>query len=704
MSTAQNSQSQTFLDTMARQRQVTAYVLLGMGAAIWITLAILGFVFKTKLVSEIFVFALVAPVFLACGVYQLVRKEGDTSLSNLDAARLVVLLLGASVGFAIAFDAFIRSIMWWEWLSGGLEKWQEPGAWRVWLVLFGGPLGLAIMFITLLLARSQEQTSPFMRRVLYGYNAIVSSLLMLMILVVINILAYLYIPKTSDWTATGLYTLSSEAENTLKNLEQPVKIYVLTDTRGDDVYHEVDLLLENFRAVSNKVTTEEVLRNKQPQRLAELAKRYNLADTRGLLVVSGSDAKELYQFIRLEDMIERPRGMMDPTERDKPPKFKGEDVLISTIQFLEGGKAKPVIYFTQGQGELDILGDMQGLRREDERATMLRDRLVNANYEVKGLRISPIGKGKGDDPRLVTAKEVPDDAAVVIVARPRSTMPADVVDALREYLSPKDPNKKKGKLVVLLNFDLGTDGKMLKTGLERLLAEFNVEVTNDRILAIKSDPDALNVIANPRITDRNPVAAAFWRGRVAIPMRGVRAIKPNQGGGPRPGADRYQAEILLATYADRVWPEPRLGDPTRILEDMIKNHPEELQDKYTTGLPVALAVSESQLPADAAHAALRGMGEEKPRMVVFGNATWAADGGMGRAAKNRMADETYALMASSIAWLRERPGNIGIPPKDRDTYAISNDTSLARLLLNPASFMFVGIFGVGLGVWAVRRR
>jgi hypothetical protein len=704
MSTSQRPQSEQWLDAMAKNREVTAYVILALGVGIWVALLILGLRYKSEIAAEIFVFGLVAPAFLGCGIFSLIRKEGTGSLSPRDAARLMVLILGASVGFAVFVEAFVRAIIWWDFMTGGLEKWQTAEAWRVWLVLFGAPFGLAIMFVTLLLARTEEQSDPFMRRVLYGYNAIVSSLLLLMILTVINILAYLYIPKRSDWTASGLYTLSSASENTLKFLEKPVKVYVLTDTRDDDLYNEIEALLENCHALSDKFTSEVVLRDKEPGRVVALARRYQLANTKGLLVVSGSEANELHQFIPLNDLIEYPRPSMDPSERDKPPKFKGEDALISAIRFLDEGKAEPVIYFTQGNGELDVSDSMQMELPPAQRARIMRDRLEKANYKIKGLRLSRVGAGQGDNPRLVTAKEVPDDATVVVVARPQTTLPAEVVSALRDYMSPKDPKKKKGMLVVLLNFDVGTDGKMLRTGLEGLLSEFSIEVTDDRILGFKEEPDALNVFANPQITDRNPVAAAFWRDRVAIPMRGIRAIKPSQGGGPRGGGGRYQAELLLATYNDRVWQESKLGDASKILNDWVENHPEELGKKLRVGLPVALAVSESQLPADPAHAGLRGMGDEKPRMVVFGNATWASDSALGRVSQGPGSQVLYSLMASSLAWLRERPGGIGIDAREPQMYTMSNQTNIPRLILYPASIMFIGIFGVGIGVWAVRRR
>ena len=62
-----------------------------------------------------------------------------------------------------------------------LEAWQGATWWHLWvclLALFGG---LALMFVSLLPARAVERTDPALRRLLYGYNAVLSGLLMLAI-------------------------------------------------------------------------------------------------------------------------------------------------------------------------------------------------------------------------------------------------------------------------------------------------------------------------------------------------------------------------------------------------------------------------------------------------------------------------------------------------------------------------------------------
>src|SRR5262249_5026104 len=132
-------------------------------------------------------------------------------------------------------------------------------------------------------------------------------------------------------------------------------------------------------------------------------------------------------------------------------------------------------------GEVDIWSSDPKDRAGGSR---LRVGLEQNNYEVRGLRLSPIKVEGSENPRDRTGTAVPDDAAVVVVAAPRSVLPGYVLAALRDYMNPKDAGKKKGKLIVLTDVQPGPDGRMVDTGLERFVGEFNVEVGNDRILAL----------------------------------------------------------------------------------------------------------------------------------------------------------------------------------------------------------------------------
>jgi len=62
------------------------------------------------------------------------------------------------------------------------------------------------------------------------------------------------------------------------------------------------------------------------------------------------------------------------------------------------------------------------------------------------------------------------------------------------------------------------------------------------------------------------------------------------------------------------------------------------------------------------------------------------------------------LIASSLAWLRERPENIGIEAKKREYYIMDPNANISRMIWLPFGLMMFSVVGLGLGVWVVRRR
>jgi hypothetical protein len=529
---------------------------------------------------------------------------------------------------------------------------------------------------------------------------VLSGLLLIMILIWTNILGYLWLPPASDWTKAQIYTLSTKSQNILKGLEKPLKVYVFVDSRDTQDYIDMMTLLDNATTISNKVEVEPVVVTRQPARASELMTKYSLVDAQGMLVVYGTGTDEEYQFIRMSDIVEQPMMMMGRRGGGERV-FKGEDALMTAINYLEEGKKKSIIYFTQGHGELDVTGSSEETR-PDRKAQRLAESLQKANYEVKGLRLGGIGKEKPDRLREAVGKEVPEDAAVVVVAGPQTAFAANEIEALRQFMNPKEASKKKGKLIILLDVVVGPNERMVQTGLEPLLKEFGVEAAPERILQPNvKNPDVVTIRINPRLPESNPLATAL-KG-FAVPMFDVRPVRPLTDA--RPGA--YQAEILAVAYSPAgLWPETNLSDPVRLVAKYEREEFRSVQEKATNTLPVGLLVSESSLPSGPPGA--MGQQDQKPRMVVFGDAGFASDQPLPGVQPGRGTAQVdflyYSLFASSLAWLRERPAAIGIEPKKRDEYKMNEDTDTGRLLWLPAGLMFVTVLGLGVGMWVVRRK
>src|SRR5579883_1948189 len=300
MATEHPDNTPGWLIALDRRRQETAYALFGLGAALLIAAAVLLFKYGWEAPLEFLACLAFGLVLLGSG-YAHMPKEGGTGAGNLNATRRLVLVIGGAFGFFLLVIAVGRAIGWMSYFAGGVEAWQGEGSWRIWLCVFLALAGLGVMFASLMLARTEERTNAVLRRSLYGYNAVLTGLLVLALLTILNIMVYVYVPKVWDWTSAGLYTLSSQSVNLLKHLEKPLKVYVLLSGREGQLAEDLRNLMDNCQTVSNKVEVEYLSRDRNLERLRELVRRYGLVESEGLLVVYGAEPDEQHQFIRSQE-------------------------------------------------------------------------------------------------------------------------------------------------------------------------------------------------------------------------------------------------------------------------------------------------------------------------------------------------------------------------------------------------------------------
>jgi hypothetical protein len=564
-----------------------------------------------------------------------------------------------------------------------------------------------LMFLSLQLARGDEHSGSGFRRLLYGYNAVLTGLLLFLILSIINALTYIpwgpfaWFNSTYYWATASIYSLSPQSEKVLEGLDKPVKIYVLI-TQRNELYHPIRALLDNCRSVNPSIQVKYLSPDLDQEEVNRLAQDYKFGGERaGVLIVYGSGDKSENRFIKPLDLINDSGPMMGRTKA--PQAFKGESAIISELNSMALGKEKPTIYFTQGDGEPDLADTQRG--RPGEGLGLLKERLQANNYTVKGLQFSPAG-GTAKNPDVVVSKTVPEDAFLVVIVAPHSKFEKFAIDALRNYMEPSDPKAGKGKLMVYMDVVLTADKSMENLGLEPFLGEFGVQVNNNRILSIAggeiSNPQRVIAIMNPErsVRQHNPVVDSFPFPSAFVLYNITRTVEAKPAG-PQSNP-RYRSELMMIVpqlQQQAAWAETNLQtDPVTLIQEY--NRKGELEKKIASDhLPVAVAVTEN-IPSAAGgpHAGMQG--DEKPRLIVFGN---------GSLVSNILVDKSnrtlnYDLFASCVAWLRERPTNIGIEPKNRDSYAFPVDANVGRMVGLPAMLMVVGIIGLGTGVWVVRRR
>jgi hypothetical protein len=603
----------------------------------------------------------------------------------------LILFAGTLVGLILVGVGFYLTMRWWGTFTTGMEEWRKNW-WQIALcfaTVFGG---LGTMFAALNLARGEERTNPSLRRLIYGYNAVLTGLLLLAILGVVNLLAYVpfkpfsYFNQTYDWTEANLYTLHPDSKAFLQKLEKPVKVFVILPEEFF-VTREVHTLMDNVKAATNKVEVEYLSPDLNWATVEGLMKKYDMPEREGLLLLYGTEPDVASEFIKIDELTNRQFNM--GADEKAHVEFKGENALIGKLSYLTEGKSKPKVYVTQGNGELEL--NNLDTSKIDVGMGLLRDRLARTNYDIQELKLD------------ATTDKVPDDAGIVVVARPTKPLPPAAVAALEKYMQGGAEAKKKGKMIVLLDVVRSLDGGMLQTGLEPLLAQYGVQPGNERIGCLQMrDPTVVPAVANPRA---NTPLATKYEGNL-IPFRTARPVRP-AATNPQAGSPYTVETILQAPTNFGVWLESNMeadmAARAAALRKMMATDVAELRKQLSPeDVPLVVAVSEAGPPPPPTgdpHEGLKPRAQE-PRLVVFGDTSWISN-------REMTSPELFDLFTGSLAWLRGRT-DVGAlaEPKDRKAFLIKKDKDEVywRLFFIPAGLITLGIVGLGAGVWVVRRR
>jgi hypothetical protein len=689
-------------EKLAAQRQNVAYGFVAVGLAL-LAIPISNVVLYRWQSLAFFIWgAALSLLVVGVGLWNLLSPVEGGPREQADRLRVTVLivlggtgLLTALLGLMLPFSSQPFSVTNYpEIFEGGVRKWRErenaTAVTRLVAALLGG---LVLMFIGLMQARTFERTSPNLRRLLYGYNAILTSILLVLIVGLINLLPYSgvrpfsYANEATDWTRAGIHTLHPATKNVLAELKQPVKVYVLGST-GDRVAFEMTALLDKCRAIDPQLSWEQLSRDRNGGAILELMQKYQLPDSEGVLIIYGTEPNTVHDFIKSNDLFEQ-KFSEEPGRRFV---FKGENALLNSLTFLSSGKSKAVVYFTQGNGELDFKESRS--ERIDVGMGALIEDLNRVNYQARELTVNP------------DTDKIPEDAEIVVVARPREEMPAKFVTALRDYLKGTNrKDNKKGKLMVL--FDVvqrGGKGPLVRTGLEALVAEYGVRIGDNRVInpSQPREPLVLNVIANPN--GKNPIARAFSNeseGVTPFVFYSARSVEPATTNPATPAPN--PAESLIIAYPMRRYlVDTELNaSPSGLVEELLRMPPDQARAKLTENPPsLAVAVTEGKAPPPIPnHDFMANPGQ--PRLIVFGDASWISN-----RLEQQVAPFHFNLFTSCLSWLAER-ADIGtrVPPTQHDLYRMKAAPGSGwRLMLLPGALMILGVLGLGVGVWVVRRR
>jgi hypothetical protein len=654
-------------------------------------------------------------LFVGVGLWQALTPPERAGVQDM---RLLVLVAGGLGGLIVAATTVWRTVRWWPLIfPADTPMAQSEGVWRLWLCIYLEILALAILFGSLLLARVDIRQNVVMRRLLFGYNAFLTGLLVLVTLVVVNVVVYATYPLNFEFTKTrGLYGLSDSSKNLLRSLKEEVHAYVLLSP-GHPLFNDTRNLMDNLQSYTRRLHASYLSPDRDREKYIQLARKYPVilreqemdeeVVGRGILLVYGPDVGEKapHAFVPVRDLFEVKSDPQDPTKRTLL--FKGEPVIMTQLRLLVNREVKPTIYFTQSNKEMDLEDKQQQLRAVgnmvlgDVRggAGLLLERLKKDNYEVRGLVWGPPPKRKVlGDLMEYTQKddgaphEVPADADVVIIAHPLIPFAKEQRAALERYMEKGGKEKKGGKLIVLSNTPVTRGGDIIDLGLEDLLKTYNVQLGKDFLMHVPQpqNRDPLTVIAVPPPGGRNKVAAEFQTSQFPLGDIGIgsasftRSVRPVV---PHGGA--YEVETMLQVGEKQngpVWPETdvtALKNPSAFAFNVAAGGLLE-QKQSKEPIPVAVGVADH---------------DGRARLAVFGDSRFASNLFV------RAPAPYYDFLTSTIEWLAERPENMGIKPKASGTFHLQADkVNQQRLVWLPLALILFTLVGLGLGVWVVRRR
>lgn len=286
-------------------------------------------------------------------------------------------------------------------------------------LLIGG-----IVFSGLWLLFQARETNWWGRRSTQaGTNAIAATLAVLIILGLVNFLGTRY-PMRVDFTETGLFTLAPQSQQLVRNLQQPVKVWIFDRNQNS----EDQELLENYRRQGQNFSFEYV----DPQVQPGLAQKFGVKNP-GEVHLEAGQKRQLLQTVNAEQRLSEVR-------------------LTNGIQQITSDRTAKV-YFLQGHGEYPV-SDGQGAFSQALNA------LAAKNYVTQ-----PIN--------LIQQSVVPQDATVLVVASPKRSLFPQEIKALNDYLN------RGGSLLLMIdpNTAPGLDSLLKNWGM-RLENRFAVDASN----------------------------------------------------------------------------------------------------------------------------------------------------------------------------------------------------------------------------------
>jgi ABC-2 type transport system permease protein len=471
------------------------------------------------------------------------------------------------------------------------------------------------------------------RSLKYGSNSIILIAAVVAIAFLVNILVGSLDIKW-DFTPNKLFSLTDVSKNLLKDLKTDVTIIGLFDdgkVGADGTYKELTDLLALYQKYDH-IKVEYIDPDKNPGIEKQLDEQGTMDLQKGDLIVKSTvNGKEKKKKLSSYDLFTT--TFDQSTFEQTVTGSAAEQGFTGAIKFVTSENT-PVVYFTQGHNEIDV----------DSEYTNVRNYLDKNNFEVQTLN-------------LITAGKVPDNAAMLVVAAPKSDLSANEKEAIAAYL------RTGGKVVFMFDY-LASDPDF--TQFNDLLSGYNVAVNYDKVKETDQNmhmpDDEYAILLN--VSSNSIIPQAF-----NIMLKDSRSIS----------ILKNQKEYITTT-------------------SLVKT-----SDK-AVGEPASAARGESlQGPLDMAVAVENQGGEKASRILVMGNASFISDSAA-QLYGNTAYNYGMVFFLQSISWMVESKDELIVPTKSYENPVITiNELQASVVSLVLLIVLPLIILGTGMLVYLRRR-
>jgi len=305
----------------------------------------------------------------------------------------------------------------------------------------------------------------------YGANALLYSVVFVLILVAVNYIASVHHARL-DLTAEKVYSLSSQSVQVVKQLKKPLKLFGFFAGGENPAARQ---LFEQYGYASPKVSFELVDPDKHP----ELAEKFKVS-------VMGTT--------HLQYGDEGAGG-----EGTNVTELSEESLTNAILRVSKEGKK--VVYFSDGHGEAN----------PDDNAGQDGYGQVKTALEGEGFEVRKV--------LLASQAAVPDDCTLLIIAGPQKPLLPHEIDAISAYL------KKGGRALVTFRAPR-PNNEVDEAALATLIDQWGVKAGNnvivDQVVRLFAGP-ALGL--NPIVTEYGPhPITRDFKERTLFPM--ARSVTP----------------------------------------------------------------------------------------------------------------------------------------------------------------------------------